>query len=565
MVIPTVIRVDYETNAPQATAEVENFNDAVSDVGPASARATRSSKNFTSALKSNSVASVLASNKSRQFTQQLSQVGQSYSATGNLAQSFSIQLADIGLLFGTVGTVAGALAGVGLPLLISALGGGQTASEKFQAEMKRLGEVMGDVESATEFLLLPIDELIQRYGEAARRVRQFALAQAELEVDRLSRAIQDQSNILTDVTEGYAVTQAALEALAGTGIDAVSIAADRLSKDLGITRQQAEALIPAFTDFSNAASFEAQQVALEGILQTVEDQEVALGKLPPELKTAVEDMLSLSNETDRARVLMDQLAAAAANVSIGTPLFLQGFEGSELLPPGPSGVPKTPSTRGGSSVDPNQARIEALVNSLQTEREILEEFRLEGLELLNLASEEELAALGGFNEAKLRLEQEYQDRLLGIKQKGADSDLATALGAGQNVLNALGSFNDKALRIAKVAGAAQAFISAQQGAAEALKLPYPANLIAASQVLATGLGFVSAIQGVSGGGGGGGGGGGTSGVAAGGAGAVPQQAGQNVVIDLIGDTFSRGSTVSLIERLNEEIRSGGRIDGILVG
>jgi hypothetical protein len=39
---------------------------------------------------------------------------------------------------------------------------------------------------------------------------------------------------------------------------------------------------------------------------------------------------------------------------------------------------------------------------------------------------------------------------------------------------------------------------------------------------------------------------------------------QNIVIDLVGDTFSRGSVQSLIEQLREEVRNGGRIDDILV-
>ena len=74
-----------------------------------------------------------------------------------------------------------------------------------------------------------------------------------------------------------------------------------------------------------------------------------------------------------------------------------------------------------------------------------------------------------------------------------------------DVLSALGAFNDKALRISKVFGAAQALISTFQGSAEALKLPFPANLVAAATVAAKGLSLVAAIKGVSKGGGGGGG------------------------------------------------------------
>jgi hypothetical protein len=65
----------------------------------------------------------------------------------------------------------------------------------------------------------------------------------------------------------------------------------------------------------------------------------------------------------------------------------------------------------------------------------------------------------------------------------------------------MGQTNEKALKVAKAFGAAQALIGAYQGAAEALKLPFPKNIAAAATVLAKGISFVSAIKGVNKGGG----------------------------------------------------------------
>lgn len=80
---------------------------------------------------------------------------------------------------------------------------------------------------------------------------------------------------------------------------------------------------------------------------------------------------------------------------------------------------------------------------------------------------------------------------------GEESKLSLALGGASDVLGVIGQFNDKAFKLAKVAAAAQALISTLQGSAEALKLPFPYNLIAAAQVMAHGMGLVSAIKGVS--------------------------------------------------------------------
>ena len=147
-------------------------------------------------------------------------------------------------------------------------------------------------------------------------------------------------------------------------------------------------------------------------------------------------------------------------------------------------------------------RLEVLMESLMTERETVAQWYQEGQDLIQNATDAELAALGGKHEAMQRLEKEHQARLSRIRQLGAAADLNILLGAGQEVLSAMGTHNKKALKVAQVFGAAQALISAYQGAAEALKLPFPANIAAAATVLAKGIGFVSAIKGVNASGGG---------------------------------------------------------------
>lgn len=219
-----------------------------------------------------------------------------------------------------------------------------------------------------------------------------------------------------------------------------------------------------------------------------------------------------------ATQLRQELPGGRPGVTTGTPLQI----GDDLLPP--SMLAPTTSLRpqlpgvdfgqdpeaqgGGGKTEEDMLReqmarrLEVLMESLMTERETVAQWYQEGQALIQNATDAELAALGGKHEAMQRLEKEHQARLSRIRQLGAAADLNTLLGAGQEVLSAMGTHNKKALKVAQVFGAAQALISAYQGAAEALKLPFPANIAAAASVLAKGIGFVSAIKGVNASGGG---------------------------------------------------------------
>lgn len=148
---------------------------------------------------------------------------------------------------------------------------------------------------------------------------------------------------------------------------------------------------------------------------------------------------------------------------------------------------------GGSS---GNAGLETLINSLQTEREVIDQWYAESQASLQSASDAELAIIGGRHEAELRLEEEHQKRLAGIKEAGNKSMLETTLSGAGEILSALGAFNDKALRISKVFAAAEALVSTYQGAAAELKKGV-LGFGTAAAVIAKGIGFVAAIKGVS--------------------------------------------------------------------
>lgn len=152
--------------------------------------------------------------------------------------------------------------------------------------------------------------------------------------------------------------------------------------------------------------------------------------------------------------------------------------------------------KGGGGSSDRESKLETLMNSLMTEQEKVEEWRANQLELLDEYNSAELEKIGGHAEAKLRIEQEYREKLLGIIGESTNRERDMVFDSGITILNALGQFNDKALKIAKVASAAKALINTYEGASEALKLPFPMNLAAAAKIIATGLGFVSSIKSV---------------------------------------------------------------------
>jgi len=138
-------------------------------------------------------------------------------------------------------------------------------------------------------------------------------------------------------------------------------------------------------------------------------------------------------------------------------------------------------------------------------------------------------------------------------QTVGQTSVASMKGYATDALGVLGDL----FQGSKAIAAAQALVNAWAGASEALKLPFPSNLIAFGKVLATGLGAVQAIKGASIGGGGGGGrsGGGSTSTAA----AAPQT--QSVAnITLVGDTFSRDSIADLFKQINEGLKSGRTIN-----
>jgi TP901 family phage tail tape measure protein len=216
---------------------------------------------------------------------------------------------------------------------------------------------------------------------------------------------------------------------------------------------------------------------------------------------------------------------------------------------------------GAGGSDPFQQRLEALQQGLMTEREVVDAWYQESMDLLNDRRAMELLGEEEHKQALLRVEEEYQRQLAelrGANNNAALEGAASFFGSMAEVAQAGG---ERMTKVARVFGAAQALINTYLAASQALadpRLGFFAKFAAVAKVVATGMGLVNAIRG---GGSSGGGGGGASAPAT--REATPERAAQQrfLRIEVNGDgmfaDMLRDNVQSIADAIVSEQRAGG--------
>jgi hypothetical protein len=483
----------------------------------------------------------------RMLPQQFGQIAQQAAATGDVFSALSIQAFDIGAAFGTVGLAVGAVAGFAIPALIAAFSDAGEEAEGFADSIERVRSIADQAKTPLSILTADIEDLTAEFGQGARRAREWALAQAEIRVGIAQSQLRDELVILSDTVGVYTSLTDAGHRYRG--------ALQAIKRDFGLTHRQAAAFQDVLEDLEAAQGLEQQQDALQNILTFLKDANVPLSEMPEEFQRVVDELITLQQETARAKALMDQLQGAAAGVTVGVPLSV---EDGDLLPPTGKGKKKDGRTGGGRTGEADRfgRNLERLLDSLKTEREVVDEWYAESLELLQQANEAQLEEIGGFNEAKLRLEEEYQDKLAKIKQAGHQGDLQGVLSAGSDILGALGATNSKALKIAKAFAAAEILVSTYKGAAKELEKGI-FGFKTAALVIARGLSFAAAVKSIGDSGSAAGGGGGGAGASA----QAPAPQPQEVRISGLNpdDIFSGAGVRTLIRQIQDNAADGVNI------
>jgi len=164
---------------------------------------------------------------------------------------------------------------------------------------------------------------------------------------------------------------------------------------------------------------------------------------------------------------------------------------------------------------------------------------------------------------------QYKDQIRQTQwlwESGAQGKLRVTKGFFNDLLTITQGRSRKLFEFNKALGIADATISTFKGAAKALELPYPYNLVAMAQVAASGMAQVSKIQSVQfGGGGGGSSSGGASAPASASSEALQsaeQQGPTNITeatINITGDNISGDSARALVAQLREYQEDGGEL------
>jgi TP901 family phage tail tape measure protein len=299
-----------------------------------------------------------------------------------------------------------------------------------------------------------------------------------------------------------------------------------------------------------------------------------LGEAPDWIKDAVSNGANIPEVTAATKALADAEAGlaqamrdrktAATAVSgadystVTVPLpdlpAMPGLDIPSIL----AGGGKDGSKGGGKGKDDGyKSALEALKQSLATERETLELWRDESDELLADRRSRELMTEEEHKEALIRVEKEYQERLAAINAAASQTklqDTATLFGALASVAAAGGK---KLARVAAVAQAIEGTINAYGAAVKALNTPglsLAGRFAAYASVLAVGLRGVAAIK--SAGGGGSSGGGSISATEAPAAEPIPQ----HVLIDMPNaPEWLKGMAEEMFTQFQDQISEGRKL------
>lgn len=497
--------------------------------------------------------------------------------------------------------IVGGLAAMASPMSLMTIGviaGGAAlvqwavSAATAEADADDLAEKLTDLASSANSYAAALEQasmstvdLVSKYGMQAaelQRIYDLNVALQKIQLQQTIREFSAQvgatySGLGDDLERIVELSKAATETTMrqSTAQDMLSSAISGLKDEYGLAVGQALDLARAIDQMSSAVTMDEHAAAATAFGEALVEAQKSGATIPPEMvRLAIEAGASASAIRDLEAALYDA-ADAASTIRIpgqggggrGDPRqFTNVDEFRKQLSDQDAWKPKSrPKGRsggggGGGATDPNQARIESLVDSLKTERETVDEWRAEGMDLLAMANEAELAALGGHNEAKLRLENEYQSKLKGIKDEGLNGNLAIMkdfFGEGAQLMQ---SGNEKLFQIGKAFAIAEAVVSGISSAQAAWEKGMQAGgppLAAAYTALsvANSAARISALKSASSSGGGGGGGGA-------GASSSPQGASQQP-LDVRVSGLSSGQLMDgmdvgrLLERLQDEAGDRG--------
>lgn len=441
------------------------------------------------------------SNAANQFSDLAVQIGAGVPATRALSQ----QLPQVTAMMGPLATIIGVASGVLIGLAGNFFAAGEEADE-FADVLSRIQGEIDEASRVSDILKMSMQELRAEYGAAAESTRQFALAQAELLAAQASRRLAENIEMANDALRDFSRSSATMFRAGTTQSQAIV----RIADAFGIASTEARQLEGAFYDLRNADGFDAQRDALERIVGLMDQYGVDLEGIPPDLAAAISEMITLTTETDRAREVMGQLAAAAANVVVALPMTtgtgISTDLRSSMLPgadtlAGADALFSASQSRGGGGgggrENPLLAEFEALRESLMGQEELQLESYARQQEALQYALEQRLITQQEYNAMMAEAQRQHQEEMSAIDVYRYGTGLQQTEQFMGDMAAALQGGNDAMARAARTFGAIEALINAYRAFNQTLAdptLPWFAKIPAAASVLSAGMGVVNSIK-----------------------------------------------------------------------
>ena len=327
--------------------------------------------------------------------------------------------------------------------------------------------------------------------KADRRKLQAAMAEDPANVDAYRRAITEVDSQIQKLGQS--------NARAATKMTEAQKAAERLQSSFESERESLARRIALYDDNSQAAQtlYELEKGSLQGLSA---ERQKTLTQMASQLdmldrqKQAVAELFPEFEQLERA----SQLRASVSDLPTDMQAFGQQRADALARDTATQGLP------GMQGLDPQYNGAFGEAQRLGSERDTFqgeyERRRQAYLEYARLHQEDKQTA----DAAIEALDQEHQRRMLQYDQQigqarrqgfqSVYSDLTSVVGtfAGQQ-----SGIYQSMFAISKGYAVSNALVSMYQGAAEALKLPFPANIAAGAAVIAQGASLVSNISGVS--------------------------------------------------------------------
>ena len=408
-------------------------------------------------------------------------------------------------------------------------------------------------------------EMLRSLTEAESLIRQQqrAIAQTPAMINASTQATEAWKSAMAGVLSYVNAVSASLSNISGGQIKLASIKAETELLKQGKTLREASAAATVKTAELEGAQRTKQlelQYGFMGKILGIAEKNQALSVVN------AQNELDIAREVARKRESESKGGGGAGKAAAELKAAEKGFQSLQELM-------QKESMFQTAEYEKRQAQLETALNKKLITEKTYQDLRAQ-LQMVYFGSEYEknqvqyqmdLDALNAAHDQKLLSEEQYQLKLAQLRWKHADE-----LQSGENnrlsvelngMANGFAQMNelagggyDQLLRAQKIFSAASALMSTYTGAAKALELPFPQNLIAMGKVLAAGFGLVSAIKG--GGGGGGSGGGGAASTATSAAATTKTEPTKNILVNLTGPDFLVDMAESIIQQIYDQSKDG---------